>query len=85
MEEQVSIRLPGRLLRELDRRARRRRRTRAELIRAALTAYVELPDGVLETPPIDRARDLIGSVGGLPHDLATNTERYLGDFGRSRK
>jgi hypothetical protein len=85
VEDQVSIRLPHGLLRELDRRARRHRRTRAELIRAALVAFIELPDGALEMRPADRIRDLFGSVKGLPSDLATRPERYFADFGRSRR
>lgn len=66
MERQVSIRLPARLLNEVDRRARRRQRPRADVIRAALTAYVELPDGVLHERPVERVRDLLGSVEGMP-------------------
>ena len=85
MERQVSIRLPTRLLNELDRRARRRRRPRADVIRAALSAYVELPDGVLEQSPAERVRDLLGSVESLPTALATHADRYLADLGRHRK
>ena len=85
MERQVSIRLPTRLLNELDRRARSRRRPRADVIRAALTAYVELPDGALEQSPAERVRDLLGAVEGLPADLATHTDRYLADLGRQHK
>jgi predicted DNA-binding protein len=85
MERQVSIRLPTRLLNELDRRARRRNRPRADVFRAALTAYVELPDGVLDERPAERVRDLLGSVEGLPGDLATHMDRYLADFGRGRR
>lgn len=85
MERQVSIRLPAPLLAELDRRARRRRRPRADVIRAALTAYVALPDGALEEHPAERVRDLLGSVSGLPPDLATNADAYLADLGRGRR
>jgi predicted DNA-binding protein len=84
MERQVSIRLPSRLLDEIDRRAKRSRRPRAALIRAALTAYVELPEGALEGRPIDRVRHLIGTVQGGPPDLATNAKKYLADLGRRR-
>jgi Arc/MetJ-type ribon-helix-helix transcriptional regulator len=84
MERQVSLRLPARLLDEIDRRAKRRRRPRAEVIRAALTAYLELPEGALERHPADRVRDLIGSVEDLPRDLATHTDKYLADVGRRR-
>jgi predicted DNA-binding protein len=85
MERQVSIRLPAPLLNELDRRARRHRRTRAAVIRAALDAYVSLPDGALEEHPIERVRDLLGSVEGLPADLARNSQHYLADLGARRR
>jgi predicted DNA-binding protein len=85
MERQVSIRLPARLLNELDRRARRRQRPRADVIRAALTAYIELPDGVLDERPADRVRDLLGSVEGMPADLAAHADRYLADLGHRRR
>ena len=85
MERQVSIRLPTPLLNELDRRARRRGRPRADVIRAALAAYVALPDGALEEHPAERVRDLLGSVSGLPADLANNADRYLADLGGSRR
>ncbi|MBV9946665.1 MAG: ribbon-helix-helix protein, CopG family [Myxococcales bacterium] len=85
MERQVSIRLPATLLDELERRARRRKRTRAAMIRAALDAYVALPDGALEDHPADRVRDLLGSVEGLPADLATSADAYLADLGAQRR
>ncbi len=84
MESQVSVRLPVTLLKELDRRARRRQRTRADVIRSALDAYVKLPDGALEEHSAQRVRDLLGSVEGLPEDLASNPQ-YLGDLGASRR
>ena len=85
MERQVSIRLPTPLLNELDRRARRRRRPRADVIRAALAAYIALPDGALEEYPVERVRDLLGSVRGLPADLASNANQYLADLGGRRR
>jgi Arc/MetJ-type ribon-helix-helix transcriptional regulator len=81
VERQVSIRLPEPLLNELDRRARRRRRPRSDVIRSALAAYVALPDGALEEHPAERVRDLLGSVRGLPVDLASHADHYLADFG----
>ena len=84
MGRQVSIRLPSRLLQELDRRARRRRRPRADIIRDALTAYLELPEGALQGRPIDRVRGLLGVIDDLPTDLATNARKHLEDLGRRR-
>ena len=70
---------------EIDRRARKRRRSRAEIIRGALAAFLELPDGALDGHPAERVRDLIGSVDGLPRDLASRSDRYLADLGRRRR
>jgi len=84
MERQVSLRLSAHLLDEIDRRAKRRRRPRADVIRAALAAYLELPDGALDGRPRDRVRDLVGSIKDLPRDLAGHANRYLADLGRHR-
>jgi metal-responsive CopG/Arc/MetJ family transcriptional regulator len=84
MSQQVSIRLPSPMLAELDRRARRRRMPRANLIRDALTAYLELPEGALQRRPIDRIRHLLGVIDGLPSDLASRADDYLEDLGRPR-
>jgi predicted DNA-binding protein len=84
MEAQVSIRLPADVLAELDRRARKHHKARSELIRDALIAFVELPDGVLSMPPVERVRDLIGAMKGLPRDLASNP-RHLAGLGRARR
>jgi len=84
MSQQVSIRLPPPMLAELDRRARRRRIPRADVIRDALTAYLELPDGALQRRPIDRIRHLLGTIKGLPSDLASRADDYLEDLGRPR-
>ncbi len=84
MERQVSIRLSEQLMERLDRRARQRKRPRADVIRAALTAFLDLPDGALEGRPIDRVRDLVGAIGGLPRDLATNSRKHLAGLGRRR-
>jgi metal-responsive CopG/Arc/MetJ family transcriptional regulator len=84
MERRISIRLPRRLLKELDRRARRRGCPRADVIRAALTGYVELPDDTFEDSHAERVRELLGSIEGLPPDLATNADQYLANLGRRR-
>jgi Arc/MetJ-type ribon-helix-helix transcriptional regulator len=84
MERQVSLRLPTRLLAEVDRRAKRRKRPRAEVIRAALVAYLELPDGALELRPADRVRGLLGSIDDLPADLATRPGKHRATRGRRR-
>lgn len=84
MSQQVSIRLPRPMLVELDRRAKRRRLRRADVIRDVLSAYLELPEGALQRRPIDRIRHLLGAIDGLPTDLASRADDYLEDLGRPR-
>jgi Arc/MetJ-type ribon-helix-helix transcriptional regulator len=84
MSHQVSIRLPDPMLAELDRRAKRRRRARADVIRDALSAYLELPEGALRRRPVDRIRHLLGAIDGLPANLASRADDYLEDLGRPR-
>jgi len=86
MERQVSLRLPTPLLAELEKRARKHGLTRAAMIRAALDAYVALPDGALEESPYERVAGLAGSIEGLPADMASNPSTYMSDFGaRNRR
>ncbi|TMQ18487.1 MAG: ribbon-helix-helix protein, CopG family [Deltaproteobacteria bacterium] len=84
MSQQVSIRLPGPMLAELDRRAKRRRLPRADVIRDALSTYLELPEGALQRRPVDRIRHLLGAIDGLPDNLASRADDYLEDLGRRR-
>lgn len=84
MSQQVSIRLPGPMLAELDRRAKRHRRARTDVIRDALRAYLDLPEGALQRRPVDRIRHLLGAIDGLPSDLAGRADDYLEDLGHRR-
>lgn len=84
MERQVSIRLPARVLREVDRRARRQRCRRSDVFRTALAAYLDLADSRLGEPLGALIPHLIGCVKGTPPDLASNPRRYMKDFGRGR-
>ncbi len=84
MSQQVSIRLPEPMLAEFDRRAKRHRQTRADVIRDALSAYLELPEGALQRRPIDRIRHLLGVIDELPSNLASRADDYLEDLGRPR-
>lgn len=74
----ISLKLPDALAARLDALARRRRVSRSELVREAVTALVE---GSRAEPSVDDlAGDLVGSLEG-PGDLATN-ERHMRGFGR---
>jgi metal-responsive CopG/Arc/MetJ family transcriptional regulator len=76
MEKQITLRLSADLEKRLARAARLARRRRSEIIRIALEQYLSTqPD----TKPIDKVRDLIGTIStGIP-DLGENHRKYLAE------
>jgi hypothetical protein len=74
----ISLKLPDRLLELLEEESRTRRTTKSSLVRECLerTLAARAPAG--EASCYDLARDLAGSVKGLPRDLATNPKAFLG-------
>jgi hypothetical protein len=75
----ISLKLPDDLLADLEREAKARRITKSVLVRESLeTALRHRPR---RSPSCyDLARDLAGTVKGLPRDLATNP-KYMEGFG----
>jgi len=77
----ISVKLPDELLAQLARQAKARRVTKSWLVRESLER------GLHEQPPAgavscyDLARDLAGTVKGLPKDLADNL-KYMEGFGQ---
>jgi predicted DNA-binding protein len=77
----ISVKLPDELLAQLGREAKTRRVTKSWLVRESLEK------GLHEQPPAsavscyDLARDLAGSVKGLPKDLVDNP-KYMEGFGQ---
>ena len=77
----VSLRLPEDLLARLNTEARARRISKSQLVRESLEkALTKRPQGSAVSC-YDLTRDLVGSLTGLPKDLAHNP-KYLEDFGR---
>jgi Arc/MetJ-type ribon-helix-helix transcriptional regulator len=74
MEQQLTLRLPAELAARLDKTAKRLQRKRSEVVRQALEQYLAVEtDG----RPIERVRDLLGSVeSGVP-DLGQRHREYL--------
>jgi predicted DNA-binding protein len=77
----ISLKLPDRLLELLEAESRARRTTKSSLVRECLEQTLTARSQGAEVTCYDLARDLAGSVKGLPRDLATNP-KYLEDFGR---
>lgn len=76
MSDQLTIRLPEEMNRALEAASARMRRKRSEIVRLALSQFLNLDKPGKETPEA-RVRHLIGSLeSGIP-DLAENHRSYL--------
>ena len=76
MEDQLTIRLPRKLSTALREKAARMQRRPSEVVRMAVTEFLQIPDDPQERPA-ERVRDLIGSLqSGVP-DLAVRHRDYL--------
>ena len=74
MESQLTLRLPGALASKLDRSAKRLRRKRSDVVRLALEQFL---DATPEIRPVERVRDLLGSIEiGVP-DLGQDHGEHL--------
>jgi predicted transcriptional regulator len=76
----ISLKLPDDLLADLTREAKARRVSRSALVRRSLEATLRRGSGRRAVSCYDLARDLAGTVKGLPRDLATNP-KYMDGFG----
>jgi metal-responsive CopG/Arc/MetJ family transcriptional regulator len=74
MERQLSMRLPTELAAKLERSARRLKRKRSELVREALEQYLDTQP---EQRPIERVRDLLGSIASGRSDLGQRHRDHL--------
>ena len=77
----ISLKLPDRLLELLEAESRARRTTKSALVRECLEKALIAPSAGGKATCYDLARDLAGSVKGLPRDLATNP-KHMDSFGR---
>lgn len=76
----ISLRLPDDLLVELDHEAKARRVTKSSLVRESLEKALRKRPRRGVVSCYDLARDLAGTVKGLPADLADNP-KYMDGFG----
>ena len=75
----ISLKLPDDLRAELEREAKIRRITKSVLVREDLEAALR-GRPLLTASCYDLARDLAGTVTGLPRDLVSNP-KYMQGFG----
>ena len=76
----ISLKLPEDLLADLTREAKARRVSKSALVRESVEAALWHRSRRGAASCYDLARDLAGSVEGLPHDLAGNP-KYMEGFG----
>ena len=80
----LTVRLPEALIAQIDAEAKARDESKSDVVRRRLqgSAGVAQP----RTAEFDAIADLIGSVDGLPNDLASRSKHYLraSAYGRKR-
>ena len=76
----ISLKLPEDLLADLEREAKARRVSKSALVRESVEQALRHQSRRGVASCYDLARDLAGTVKGLPRDLATNP-KYLKGFG----
>ncbi|HKD07028.1 MAG TPA: CopG family transcriptional regulator [Bryobacteraceae bacterium] len=74
----ISLKIPDDLLAELEREAKARRVAKSVLVRESLETALRRQGRAASC--FDLARDLAGSLTGLPRDLAHNP-KYMNGFG----
>ena len=77
----ISLKLPDDLLAQLEREAKARRVTKSLLIRESLEKALRPESRAAGKSCYDLARDLAGTVKGLPKDLAEDP-KYMEGFGQ---
>jgi Arc/MetJ-type ribon-helix-helix transcriptional regulator len=76
----ISLKLPDSLLAQLEKECRLQRASKSAVIRAALERELSAKRQSRKPSCYDLARDLAGSIKGLPKDIATNP-KYMEGFG----
>ena len=76
----ISLKLPEDLLADLTREAKARRVSQSALVRNCLESTLRRRSRRGAASCYDLARDLAGTVKGLPRDLAVNP-KYMDGFG----
>jgi Arc/MetJ-type ribon-helix-helix transcriptional regulator len=76
----ISLKLTETLDAQLTEEAHRRRMSKSELVRRALTAFLQSSEQGMEDSAPQSAADLVGCCEGGPADLSSNPA-YLSDFG----
>lgn len=76
----ISLKLPDDLLADLTRAAKARRVSKSALVRESVEVALRRRPRRSAASCYDLARDLAGTIKGLPRDLASNP-KYMEGFG----
>lgn len=79
----LTVRLPDALVAQIDAEAKARDESKSDVVRRRLQGGTKVAQR--RTAEFDAIADLIGSVDGLPSDLASRKKHYLGASGYGRK
>jgi metal-responsive CopG/Arc/MetJ family transcriptional regulator len=79
MHSQITVRLDEKFNEQIDRVAKKLRRKRSDIVRMALENFLSEVDGLEETKPYERVKELIGSVSSGIANLGEAHRDYLID------
>jgi Arc/MetJ-type ribon-helix-helix transcriptional regulator len=79
----LTVRLPEALVAQIEAESRQRKLSKSDIVRERLTRVSDSPR--LRPASLEAIADLIGSVDGLPTDLAARKKYYLKATGYGRK
>ncbi len=74
MQSQLTLRLPVALAEKLERTARSMKRKRSDVVRQALEQFLDAGESVR---PVERVRDLMGSVDTGVSDLGQHHREHM--------
>jgi Arc/MetJ-type ribon-helix-helix transcriptional regulator len=79
----LTVRLPNALASQIEAESRARRISKSDVVRERLTAITKRERKI--SPLLEAIQDVIGSVDGLPSNIASNKKAALKALGYGRK
>lgn len=78
MNTQISLRLPGELVKEVEWVSLQMQKKRSEIVRIALQQFLKSTKSITSnTRPIDKIKDLLGCFNSGINDLGEKHRKYL--------
>lgn len=77
----LTVRLPEKLVAQIETESRRRKLSKSDVVRERLSSSPTRS----KQSALDGIADLIGSVDDMPRDLSANTKKYLKSSGYGQK